>query len=113
MAQLTSLQDSLSIRELSRVLCEVCEHDGAQFSSDRGEGALCSIKFHTTSVELILNWLDRLTFSDGDIYSWKKVTDRPPISWTFLLSRHHLCSAAAVCSHESSRGPSTGSTSAS
>lgn len=39
--------------------------------------ALCSIKFHATSVELDLNWLDRLAFSDGDTYIWKKVTCWP------------------------------------
>lgn len=38
---------------------------------------LCSIKVHAISVELDLNWLDRLAFSDGDIYTWRKVTCWP------------------------------------
>lgn len=32
-----------------------------------------ALKFRGTSLELHMNWLDRLTFSDGDAYSWKKV----------------------------------------
>ena len=32
-----------------------------------------SVKIWPTSLELHLNWLDRLTFADGDVYTWKKV----------------------------------------
>jgi hypothetical protein len=32
-----------------------------------------SIKISIPSLELDLNWLDRVTFADGDVYSWKKV----------------------------------------
>ncbi|CAL5227335.1 g10278 [Coccomyxa viridis] len=32
------------------------------------------VKFWGTSVELRLNWLDCLTFSDGDTYTWTKMT---------------------------------------
>ena len=32
-----------------------------------------ALRFWGASMELHLNWLDRLTFSDGDAYSWKKV----------------------------------------
>ena len=31
------------------------------------------VKFWGTTVELCLNWLDCLTFSDGDTYTWMKV----------------------------------------
>ena len=37
-----------------------------------------SVKIWPTCLELHLNWLDRLTFSDGDVYSWKKVPSRSP-----------------------------------
>ncbi|CAL8466614.1 g6150 [Coccomyxa elongata] len=33
-----------------------------------------ALKFRGTSLELHMNWLDRLTFFDGDAYSWKKMT---------------------------------------
>ena len=38
------------------------------------------VKFWGTSVELRLNWLDCLTFSDGDVYTWTKVTHRSDTS---------------------------------
>ena len=93
----------------------------AQSSSDQGECALCSIKFHATSVELILDWLDRLTFSDGDIYSWKKVTCWLQLSDTAscLLGHvqqaesaetiwHHFCPAEnSRHMHHLNRGPSS------
>lgn len=31
-----------------------------------------ALRFWGASLELHLNWLDHLTFSDGDAYSWKK-----------------------------------------
>ena len=36
-----------------------------------------ALKFWGTSLELHMNWLDRLTFSDGDAYTWKKVCTVP------------------------------------
>ncbi|EIE26339.1 hypothetical protein COCSUDRAFT_58876 [Coccomyxa subellipsoidea C-169] len=33
-----------------------------------------ALRFWGASLELHLNWLDRLMFSDGDAYSWKKMT---------------------------------------
>lgn len=35
-----------------------------------------SVKFRGATIELHLNWLDSLTFSDGDAYTWDKVA--PP-----------------------------------
>ncbi|CAK0756209.1 hypothetical protein CVIRNUC_002436 [Coccomyxa viridis] len=32
------------------------------------------LRFRATSVEMCLNWLDTLTFSDGDVYTWEKLT---------------------------------------
>ena len=32
-----------------------------------------SVKFWGTSVEIHLNWIDALTFDDGDVFTWKKV----------------------------------------
>ena len=32
-----------------------------------------SVRFWGTSVEIHLNWIDALTFDDGDVFTWKKV----------------------------------------
>ena len=37
-----------------------------------GEGEP-AVKFKNTTLNLHLNWLDRLTFADGDVFTWKKV----------------------------------------
>lgn len=34
------------------------------------------LKLRATSVEMCLNWLDTLMFSDGDMYTWKKVNSQ-------------------------------------
>ncbi|CAL5227336.1 g10279 [Coccomyxa viridis] len=64
----------LSIKETRAIISWVAEGEHWRLEGEDEP----SIKFHTTSVELILNWLDRLTFSDGDIYSWKKMTTGAP-----------------------------------
>ena len=38
------------------------------------------LRFQATSIEMCLNWLDNLTFSDGDTYSWKKVHSQDSLS---------------------------------
>lgn len=47
-----------------------------------------AIKFRGAALELHLNWLDRLTFSDGDAYSWKKARACP-----------HPRTCARMCPH--------------
>jgi hypothetical protein len=63
------VQTYLSIKEQRAIVSWLAEGKSWRLEGEDEP----SIKFHTTSIELQLNWLDRLTFSDGDVYTWKKV----------------------------------------
>ena len=63
------MQTYLSIKEQRAILSWLAEGESWRLEGEDEP----SVKFHTTSVELQLNWLDKLTFSDGDVYTWKKV----------------------------------------
>ena len=46
------------------------------------------VKFWGATVELRLNWLDCLTFSDGDAYTWTKV-HRPGSGLMCIVNSDH------------------------
>ena len=64
------LQTYLSIKEARAINSWVAE---GEYWLLEGEDEP-NVKFSGATVEIHLGWLDRLTFSDGDVYTWKKVT---------------------------------------
>lgn len=66
------MQTYLSIKEQRGILSWLAEGESWRLEGEDEP----SVKFHTTSIEMQLNWLDKLTFSDGDVYTWKKVGSR-------------------------------------
>lgn len=63
------LQTYLSLQEERGIVSWVAEGEHWRLEGEDEP----KLRFRATSVEMCLNWLDTLTFSDGDVYTWEKV----------------------------------------